>query len=128
MTDTTSTEGTVPTKQALAPVESTTMDEIRKLIASTGANPAELKYPIDRWGFTSEIKKVVLKAASSVKGQDDKHELLMGVLAILLAHVKARKGPDAEVQARMFAEQERAAVARRHLERVSGTIPGSDAN
>lgn len=74
------------------------LDGIGKLIAAAGSNPAKLEFPTDRWGFTSKIKTEILKAASTVKGNDEKHDLLLGTLAVLAAHIKARKESDKQVQ------------------------------
>ncbi len=97
----------------------TSADALKALLAKVTDNPATLEFPTDRWGFTSEIKKVVLKRAASVRGQEDKHNLLMATMAILMAHIKARYPKDKEAFALMLADVEAAAQERAPRERVS---------
>lgn len=96
--------------------------ELKELVASASHNPALLKFPQDRWGFTSKIKTQVLDAASTVRGNDDKHELLIGTLAVLIAHIKARKAHDAEVQERRLERIRAEASERGPRERVTGRV------
>lgn len=95
-------------------------DQMRTLIQNVSANPAELEFPTDRWGFTSGIRKEVLKMAATVKGQKDKHDLLVGTLAILVAHIQKRLPIDAETQAKRVAEMQKFEKNRSHLDRISG--------
>jgi len=104
------------TLPAIPPV---TADRLRELLAKVGPNPAQVEFPTDKWGFTAAIRKEVLKAASSVRGQDDKHDLLVGTLAILIKHVQVRKELDAAFRAQRFVEEDAARVERLHRERVS---------
>lgn len=113
---------TVPDNTApktLAPIPPIFLDQIKALCAKAGRNPATLEFPTDRWGFTSRIKKEVLLSASQVKGQDDKHDLLIGTLAVLMAHVKARKESDAADRLRLAQLQDEARAERLPRERVS---------
>jgi hypothetical protein len=103
--------------KTIEPVELTPLGE---LISKVTTNPATLEFPQDRWGFTSDIRKSVLRAASSVKGQDDKHELLISTLAVLITHIKLRKDSDAELRLKRLQEIEDAAMERAPRERVSG--------
>lgn len=107
---------------AKAPTEvaPTQYSEIAALVAKAGANPAALVFPTDKWGFTSGIKTQVLKAASTVKGSDDKHALLIGTLAVLIAHVKARLESDKAQQTVRLQRIQHAADERAPRERVSG--------
>lgn len=89
------------------------IEGLRDLLAKVGTNPAKLEFPQDRWGFTSAIRKEVLKAASAVKGQDDKHNLLLSTLLVLLTHIKARKDADTENRKKFMSELDKA-----HLERL----------
>lgn len=83
---------------------------------SIPTNPALLDFPQDQWGFTSELKKAVLKAASTVNAQPDKQKLLIDTLELLLAHVDARFSTDAlNKEARK--EQARKAYIERHNRR-----------
>lgn len=70
------------------------IEGLKELLAGVGVNPAALVFPTDKWGFTSEIKKTILKAAGAVKGQDDKHDLLLSTLLVLITHIKLRKDKD----------------------------------
>lgn len=114
MTDTT-LEAKVPTE-----VPATPYSEIAALVKAAGANPAALQFPTDKWGFTSQIKTQVLKAASTVKGSDDKHALLVGTLAVLIAHVKARLESDKNEQKLRLERIAAAQTERAPRERVSG--------
>lgn len=91
-----------------------TAEGIRALVSAVSVNPAQVEFPADIWGFTRELRKVGLLAASAVKGQADKHITLLGTLMVLTAHVKARVEEDQkhhrEHQARVesgFAEREK---------------------
>lgn len=83
---------------------------LKKLIDEVDINPVKIDFPQDVWGATSEVKKAVLKAASQIKGQDDKHDLLIGTLLILLAHVRKRKAVDSVNEKRRRAGIEKAAA------------------
>lgn len=95
-------------------------DQLRELIKEVSVNPAELKFPTDRWGFTSAIRREVLKQAATVRGQKDKHDLLVGTLAILIAHIQKRLPIDAETQAKKVEDMQRFEQHRVHLDRISG--------
>ena len=90
-----------------------------KLISKVTANPATLEFPTDPWGFTSKLRKEVLQAASMVRGQDDKHDLLVGTLAILITHIKARKDRDEAERLRQLDEVRKAAAERAPREAYS---------
>ena len=103
-------------------------DRIKDLVAQAGANPAELVFPTDKWGFTSDVKKAVLKAAGTVRGQDDKHALLVGTLAVLIKHIQERKVGDAELAAVSRQRQLEAAAARAAAgTRVAASVTNPDA-
>jgi len=104
-----------------SPHPPSTVEQIKALIAKTGPNPALLEFPTDTWGFTSGVRKEVLKAASSVRGQDDKHLLLIGTLQVLLAHIKARYEPDKAARADEVAFREAQATDRVNRNRVVAT-------
>lgn len=70
------------------------IDGLQELLKQVTDNPAKIVFPTDRWGFTSKIKKEILYAASQVKGQTDKHDLLLGTLVLLITHIKLRKDKD----------------------------------
>lgn len=98
---------------------------LKALIDAVDINPAKVEFPTDTWGYTSELKKVVLKSASQVKGQDDKHDLLVGTLLVLLAHIRKRKAVDVQEAARRQKEREQAAaelLPRQSFGRVSSTL------
>lgn len=101
-----------PNLQVAPEVDPVDPNSLKALLAAAGPNPAVLKFPTDRWGFTSEIKKSVLKAAATVRGQQDKHDILIGTLAVLIAHIKARLPADRN-SAEYFAQIEAAATAER---------------
>lgn len=84
----------------------------KELLAAVSANPADLKFPTDKWGFTAGVRREVLRAASSVRGQDEKHDLLVMTLAILIQHIHARKPKDKEAFASVLARRKAAAEGR----------------
>ena len=85
------------------------MQDLKELLTNVSANPAKLEFPRDTWGFTSAVKRVVLLAASSIKGNKEKHDLLVGTLAILIQHLVARVGTDREAETQRIAVQMKAA-------------------
>ena len=78
--------------------------DVKALAASASANPALVEFPADPWGFTRELRKVGLEAASRVKGQEDKQIVLLGTLMVLIAHTKARLEGDKAAHAERIAE------------------------
>ena len=96
--------------------------QIKDLVANATSNPAELVFPTDKWGFTSEVKKAILKAAGTVRGQDDKHALLVGTLAVLIQHIKLRKGSDAALAETSRLRRLDAANDRANRSRVQGSM------
>lgn len=94
----------------------------KELLASVPANPADLKFPTDKWGFTSGIRKEVLRAAAAVRGADEKHELLVMTLAILIQHIHARKAKDAANHAETLERRRKAAEGRAIRETFSGSL------
>lgn len=111
----------IGTPKTAAEVHALTRAQLRELVAAAGANPAALKFPTDKWGFTSQLKSEVLRVASTVKGSDEKHELLIGTLAVLIAHINARKVGDAELQRTRLERIRREADERGPRERVTGS-------
>lgn len=98
------------------------MSNIPELIKAATANAATLQFPTDQWGFTSGLKKEVLKAASAVQGQTDKHDLLVGTILVLLAHIKARKDADAAYRVRRLEIQAAAEAERLPREATGGGV------
>jgi hypothetical protein len=103
-------------------VEPVAYTDIKTWVAKTGTNPAELQFPTDRWGFTSNIKKEVLKAASTIRGQQDKTDLVIAVLAVLLQHIKLRQPVDAAIAATSLQRQQAAINERAPRERVTAAV------
>ena len=103
-------------------VEVVPVQDIKYWVAKVGTNPAALEFPTDRWGFTSGIKKEVLKAASTIKGQDDKEALITAVLAILLQHIRVRHKSDKALQAERAIRYAEAADERAPRERVGAAV------
>lgn len=114
---TTVPDNTAP--KALAPIPPVYMDQLKALLEKVGTNPATLEFPTDKWGFTGRIRREVLLAASQVHGQDDKHDLLIGTLAVLMKHIKVRKDSDAALRAKKFAEAEAARDERIKRDRLT---------
>jgi hypothetical protein len=53
-------------------------------------NPADLEFPIDEFGLTSELKRVFIATVAKLKGSDAKLKTMNETLAILLKHKTAR--------------------------------------
>lgn len=62
----------------------------KETVSKVPANPVMIEWPADTYGATSDLKTALLKAASGMNGQQDKYEVIMGVLEIGIAHVRAR--------------------------------------
>jgi len=108
--------------QKVAPAPPETKEEIRSMITTASANPADLQFPTDTWGFTSDIKKAVLRAASTIRGQDDKHNLMLQTLSVLAAHIVARKPKDAEFAQKRTDRKKASADERAPRQRVSASV------
>ena len=48
------------------------------------ANPSNIEWPTDKWGFTRELRKAVLQTASKLKGDADKKKLLDATLEVAI--------------------------------------------
>ena len=69
--------------------------------SAVSTNPALVEFPRDEWGFTSDLRKAGLQAASSVRGNPEKQALFVATLRVLAQHAAARlKGDAAELKAR----------------------------
>lgn len=67
-----------------------TREALGALLANVSVNPALVEFPQDPWGFTRGLRAAILKAASSVKGQQDKQDVLYGTLAVGMKHIQNR--------------------------------------
>ncbi|MCY1708351.1 hypothetical protein [Pannonibacter sp. SL95] len=69
--------------------------EVRaKLTADVSANPAQVEFPLDVYGFTTDLRKAGLAAAQRIAADPDKYEVFATTLSIILAHAKARMKSD----------------------------------
>lgn len=95
---------------------------VQQLMADVSDNPTQVKWPRDKWGITTELKKAVLLSASTVRDNQDKHDTLLNTLAVAIAHVQKRRAKDARV--RTLGQNDRAAahLERAPRERVSATV------
>lgn len=69
-------------------------------------NPALVEFPRDEWGFTSELRKVGLRSAAAIRGDEAKLTLYIQTLATLAQHAQARIAGDV-----LEREERRAAAA-----------------
>lgn len=67
---------------------------VRRLMREVSDNPTQITWPRDQWGFTSELKKIVIQTAGNVRGHEEKHDLLLNTLAVAIAHVQKRRAKD----------------------------------
>lgn len=70
--------------------DTTTTPATRPEVPEVSTNPALLEFPTDKWGYTSNMRKELLRAASTIKGQPDKAALYLATLDLIRAHVVAR--------------------------------------
>lgn len=68
------------------------------------ANSAQVEWPQDTWGFTSDLRKVGLRTAANVRGDDKKMELFMATIKVLILHAQARLPEDKAQLARRLEE------------------------
>jgi hypothetical protein len=100
-----------------------TPEELKELMQRVDTNPAKVEWPRDTWGFTSPVKKELLKALSAIKGDADKTILMESVLIIALKHMKARAEADVRERALRSERLEKAQEERLVRQRVYGTGP-----
>ena len=100
-----------------------TPDELQALLNRVEANPAKVEFPRDTWGFTSDLKKVALRAASAINGQQDKHDLFIAVLDVLKAHVEARLDVDRAAKLSLVEQKQRLKQERFNRTRTFGAVP-----
>jgi hypothetical protein len=66
---------------------------------TVSANPALIDWPTDKWGYLSKMKKEFVLMASTINGQDDKHELVLATLKLMYQHVQVRFQKDKTTRA-----------------------------
>lgn len=88
------------------------------------SNPALVEFPRDEWGMTAELRKAGLRAASSVRGNEEKHRLLLQTLRIIAQHSAARLNGDQEAIAAEGARiAARSADPRQRINAVPAALP-----
>lgn len=80
-----------------------------RLLSAVSKNPAQVEFPRDEWGMTSELRKVGLRTAAGIRGNDAKLQLFLQTLAILGRHAQARINDDKAELERRLAEREKIA-------------------
>lgn len=95
-------------------------EAMKALAAAANPNPALLQFPQDPWGFTTELRKVGARACAGVRGQDDKHVVLMGTLMVLMAHARVRLKGDAAARMQQIADVENTMQEAERYTRVYG--------
>ena len=58
--------------------------------APVSSNPALVEFPTDPWGMTAELRKAGLRAASSLRGSEEKQAIFLATLRVLAQHALAR--------------------------------------
>lgn len=79
------------------------------------ANPALVEWPRDEYGNLSNLRRELLLAASTVRGNTEKHKLFLATLGVAAQHAQARLSSD-KAAIQQEADDE---VAR--IERVNAT-------
>lgn len=96
---------------------------VQKLMAEVSDNPALVTWPRDRWGFTADLKKAILLSAGAVRGNADKHDLLLNTLAVAIAHVQKRRAKDVRAYENSKKFLKKDADGRMMRQRVSAAVP-----
>jgi len=81
-------------------------------VPQVSTNPALIGFPADKWGYTSKMRKELLAAAATIKGQPDKAKLFLATLDLIRAHVIARFALDSGRKGEAAADAERFAAMR----------------
>ncbi len=79
------------------------------------ANPALVEFPRDEYGTMSALRKELLLAASTVRGNETKHKLFLETLSIAAQHAQSRLQADKNALQQEYDDE----VAR--IERVNRT-------
>ena len=90
----------------------TTTNPAKPEVPEVSTNTALLVFPADKWGYTSKMRKELLLAAGSIKGQPDKAKLYLQTLDLIRAHVIARFALDKETRAQIGKDAEHYASLR----------------
>lgn len=104
--------------------DTTTIQQVTAEVPQVSTNPALLQFPQDKWGYTSKMRKELLAAASTIKGQPDKLALFLATLDIIREHATARFEIDVQTRHRVGEDAARYA-AQRHEYRGSGRASNS---
>lgn len=83
-------------------------------------NPRLLVFPQDNAGFLYKLKNEVLKSIERQNGNQEKHEALMGTLAVLYKFAKRRYEAQAETRAAAVAQAAEAVEVPDEGEQPSG--------
>jgi hypothetical protein len=92
---------------------------VQQLMQDVSDNPMQVKWPRDKWGITTALKKEVLMAGGSVRDNQEKHDTLLNTLAVAIAHVQKRRLKDQRVKAQRKASNDVAFADREPRQRVS---------
>lgn len=65
-----------------------------ELIKNVSDNPAAIRWPLDEWGFTAEMRKAFTKTVGRLSGNAQKEQLLLATITLMAAHLKARSDKD----------------------------------
>ncbi len=104
-----------------------TNEELKSLMANVSNIAANVKFPRDPWGFTSELKQELVKIAHKAN-TPEKSALLVGTLMVALAHVQKRKEKDQKTKADRLTLIQKQEDARKPFERFgSPTLPKENA-
>lgn len=88
-----------------------------ELVQNVSDNPAQVVWPRDPWGFTSELRKAITKVSGRDNGHTEKEEILIATMMVGLAHFKKRRDKNRRVQEQRLTKIKAAANKRVPLER-----------
>ena len=87
-----------PTEPASAPANPLSEGLRTGLASKVPTNPAFLEWPTDKHGVTSDLKKHALAAIGKIKGNKERHDLVMFTLGVLAKHAMTRYLADKDYQ------------------------------
>lgn len=90
-------------------------EDLKEFLTNVPAHAHLIKWPIDKYGTTSELKKVGLAAAGKIAGNEEKQKQVLVVLAMLTKHIQARMAAD-----KAFVESQRKFRSDAEAKRVPG--------
>lgn len=113
MTNTVTPKVETPAETPVVPAAEAFQAEHSRLLHAVSKNPAQVEFPADVWGMTTELRKAGLRVAGSIRGNEEKLRVYLATLSILGAHAVARVDDDKASNADRLAANERLSLNER---------------